>query len=100
MLFLSLNSINDRNIVIITIINDNNSNNNNSNNNNNNNNNDNNYNNNDNNNSNMYRGITEILQQYGILATFWQHCEGYFCRIQKIILSATRPVSALRYIFL
>ena len=99
MLFLSLNSINDRNIVIITIINDNNSNNNNSNNNNNNNN-DNNYNNNDNNNSNMYRGITEILQQYGILATFWQHCEGYFCRIQKIILSATRPVSALRYIFL
>ena len=90
MLFLSLNSINDRNIVIITIINDNNNNNNNSNNNNNDN----------NNNSNMYRGITEFLQQYGILATFWQHCEGYFCRIQKIILSATRPVSALRYIFL
>ena len=89
MLFLSLNSINDRNIVIIAIINDNNNNNNNSNNNNN-----------DNNNSNMYRGITEFLQQYGILATFWQHCEGYFCRIQKIILSATRPVSALRYIFL
>ena len=89
MLFLSLNSINDRNIVIITIINDNNNNNNNSNNNNN-----------DNNNSNMYRGITEFLQQYGILATFWQHCEGYFCRIHKIILSATRPVSALHYIFL
>ena len=96
MLFLSLNSINDRNIVIITIINDNNNNNNNSNNNNNNDNN----NSDNNNNSNMYRGITEFLQEYGILATFWQHCEGYFCRIQKIILSATRPVSALRYIFL
>ena len=95
MLFLSLNSINDRNIVIITIINDNNNNNNNSNNNNNDNNNSDN-----NNNSNMYRGITEFLQEYGILATFWQHCEGYFCRIQKIILSATRPVSALHYIFL
>ena len=103
MLFLSLNSINDRNVVIITIINDNNNNNNNSNSNNNNN--DNNKNNNDNNN--MYRGIMEFLQHYGNLATFHdifaryrtflQHCNGYFCRIQKIILSATRPVSAALY---
>ena len=54
---------------------------------------------------NMFRAF---LQLQGILATFQdifatcraflQHCVGHFCRIEKIILSATRPGSAVGYI--
>ena len=32
------------------------------------------------------------------ITAFLQHCVGHFCRIQKIILSTTRPDSAVGYI--
>ena len=43
----------------------------------------------------MRREITTFLQRF---RAFLQHWERHFCRIQKIILSATRPGSVLRYI--